>query len=130
MDGAGDMAWNEGLWIEQWSTIIDHINNDAPVVWGGQDSEWGRAGDMVVVNKHIDDDVAVALGVSCSMEDWGINWGEPGGAEGCGGHHCRMWSWWGCSVKCTTCSDKHIHTNSCHGVCCAVDSVGASSLGW
>ena len=82
------------------------------------------------VDKHIDDDMAVALGVLCSTGDWGTSWGKQGGAEECGGRHWRLWSWWGCSIECTTHSDECIHTTLHNGICCAVDSVGASFMGW
>ena len=41
--------------------------------------ELGKAGDSVVVDKHVGDDVAVALGVSERTAVWGVSWGEVGG---------------------------------------------------
>jgi hypothetical protein len=56
-------------------------------------SEWGRAGDSAVVEKHVDSDVAVALRVlGCSTRVKGASWGQRGGV---GGSMDRCWRWWG-----------------------------------
>lgn len=71
-----------GLWDAFWGCFAGSgtsgcIHRRSGAANGGP--ELGRAGDSVVVDKHIDDDVAVVLGVS---ERTGV-WGASRGGLGC-----------------------------------------------
>jgi hypothetical protein len=55
----------------------------------GDGPELGRAGNSVIIDKRVDDDVAcvggdVATGVGSryTTGDWGANWGQQGGVGG------------------------------------------------
>ena len=68
-----------GLWDAFWGRFAGSgcVRRRSGAAGGG--FELGKAGDSVVDDKHVGDDVAVALGVSERTEVWGASWGEVGG---------------------------------------------------
>jgi hypothetical protein len=90
-------------------------------------SEWGRAGGSAVVDKHVDDDVAVALRVpGCSTRVKGAGCGELGSVGGLLDRHLGQWGWQSSFIEQQTCSNEHIHTWLRSTVCWAVDNFRAS----
>ena len=54
--------------------------------------EWGRAGDVAVIDEHIDGDVAAAWGgLRYRTVGWGSSWGALGAVDGRLGLHLGFW---------------------------------------
>jgi hypothetical protein len=87
----------------------------------GGGPELGRAGDLVVVDEHVDDDVAVVLGVLGRTGVWGASWGEVGGVRGFLGLRSESGGSRGRFVEQTTYFDECVCSSSCGSVCWAVD---------
>jgi hypothetical protein len=131
--GSGETArfggfWGEqGGWLRFWGCSAGSGSMSRRFRAVARGPEWGRTGGSAVV----DDDVAVALGVSrCRTGVMESGRGELGGADGFPGLRCRSWGWEGRSVKYTTRLDERSCSSSRELVCCAVDGLCGLFTAW
>jgi hypothetical protein len=126
--GGGETAGFWGFWGELgvWDAFRGCFAGSSRVCCcsgaAGGSPALGGAGDSVVVDKYVDDDVAVERGGSrCGAGGWGTSWGERASVGRLLESRSGFWGWPGSSVEQTTRSDERLFSQSHNCVCRAAD---------